>query len=71
VAGVGRLELHADHGRSRTIDSDADDIDRRLETGEVEEVKVGKKRQIVGILVREFLFCSKNSGTDVLSRYCN
>ena len=71
MAGVERLELHADRGHSRTIDSDADDIDRRLETGEVEEVKVGKKRQIVSILVREFLFCSKNSGIDVLSRYCN
>ncbi|OJA19394.1 hypothetical protein AZE42_11564 [Rhizopogon vesiculosus] len=52
VAGVGHVhdrELHAEHGHSHAVD--AEDVDGRLESGEPKEVKVGKKRQIVGILV--------------------
>ncbi|KAJ8584672.1 Zinc/iron permease [Rhizopogon salebrosus TDB-379] len=52
VAGVGHVhnrEMHAEHGRPHTLDSD--DVEARLESSEPEEVKVGKKRQIIGILV--------------------
>jgi hypothetical protein len=41
--------MHAEHGRPHTLDSD--DVEARLESSEPEEVKVGKKRQIIGILV--------------------
>lgn len=52
MAGAGHVHnqgLHPAHGHPHSIDSD--DVDGTLESGEEEEVKVGKKRQIVGILV--------------------
>ncbi|KAG1744962.1 zinc iron permease [Suillus paluster] len=52
ATGVGNAhdrELHAGNGHSHTFDSEI--ADGRLENGEPGEVKVGKKRQIVGILV--------------------
>jgi hypothetical protein len=61
--------LHAEHAHSDTIDFD--DVDGRLESGEEEEVIVGKKRQIVGILVSIFNLSKKPSWIDSLSRFYN
>ncbi|KAG0704104.1 zinc iron permease [Suillus ampliporus] len=52
VTGAGSVhnrELRAEHGHSHTLDSGI--VGVRLGSDEPEEVKVGKKRQIVGILV--------------------
>lgn len=49
VVHVHDRELHAEHGHSHTLDSQI--VDTQSESAEIEEVQVGKKRQIVGILV--------------------
>ena len=47
VVHVDDRELHTEHSNT----TDSDNVERQLEVGEPDAVIVGKKRQIVGILV--------------------